>query len=337
MNPRNTTLDIAKGISILLMTITHMVVFSTHPTIKYVNAEVLMVFKMPLFIFISGWLFAPKRSLGEFVVGKADGLLKPMAVILGVAFVIVGIGQLPLGGGVIATVGRTIFNLSYYFIPLWFPATLFVALVVFRILTWLWETRGVRSIFATAAIVLALVVVWRTGVSLYIVEFHSLLIFVIFLWAGWMVRRFGTLEVMLGVGPFLFFVAMFGVTIAFRDWLGVGLDINANHLGSFVPTMLASFSGVMIVINLSRWLSRVPWVSSALVLCSRGSFYILAFSTLLGNELVHPLVTRWLPGGTLADALSWTVTIGLCVALWRATFFTRYLKYLLLPLKNAAF
>lgn len=337
MSARNTTLDIAKGISILLMTITHMVVFSHYPAIRHINHEVLLVFKMPLFIFISGWLYSPKRTPGEFVAGKADGLLKPVATILGIGLLIVGIVQWSSAQGLLANVTNTIFTLSYYFLPLWFPVTLFVALVLFRALTGLWETATTRnSFFITTGVVLLLAVLWRTGWSLYILEFHSLLIFMIFLWAGWMVRRAGTLETMLGLGPFLFFASVFGVSIVFRDWLGVDLDINSNRMGNFVPTMIASFSGIMIVINLSRWLSRVRYVSRVFVWCSRGSFYILAFSPLLGNVFVQPFFDRWLPGGAIADALSWLVTIALCVALWRATFLTRGLKYILLPLKSVS-
>ena len=62
---RDNILDIAKGVSILLMTITHLTLFKDYPSMIKINREIFMLFKMPLFIFISGMLF--KNTSDDFI------------------------------------------------------------------------------------------------------------------------------------------------------------------------------------------------------------------------------------------------------------------------------
>ena len=60
---RNLTLDVAKGISILLMTVSHLSIFQDNPTVSWFNTNYLFFFRLPLFIFISGLLFVPQDKL----------------------------------------------------------------------------------------------------------------------------------------------------------------------------------------------------------------------------------------------------------------------------------
>lgn len=333
-NERNSTLDVAKGISILLMTITHLVIFSHHPTLRVFNANVLLVFKMPLFIFISGYLFSEKRTVREFAAGKFDGLVKPVVSILCLSAVVAAVWWFATGGGISGVFGHTFHVLARYYIPLWFPLTLFLSLVVFRMLIALNKGGKYYALPVIIAVALLFTIITRSGVNTFILEFHAMLHFLVFLLIGYLMRKRDALERLLNIGSFLAFTAIFVAAILLRRYLNVHLDLNTNTFGNFIPTIIASFSGIIMVINISRWLSKVRYVSSVFILCSRSSFYILAFCMLLGNSIIYPLVARFLPVNILTEMLCFVLTISACIALYKATFHTRYLKYLLLPLKS---
>lgn len=162
---RNVTLDVAKGISILLMTVTHLAIFNNHPAIKAFNNEVLLLFKMPLFIFVSGYQFSGKRSFKEFARGKFDGLVKPVVTILFISASITGIWWLAGGESAYSLFGHVRLSLSRYYIPLWFPVTLFLALIVFRFVLWA-IGKGKGYLLPTCVgLVLVLAVAARSGAA----------------------------------------------------------------------------------------------------------------------------------------------------------------------------
>ncbi len=132
---RNKTLDVAKGISILLMTLSHLKFLTRHKEISSLNVEYLMIFKMPLFIIISGFLISENKTLREFFQTKLDGLLKPMLTIFGTIFLISSIYHMRDGVYTFNDIWLTS-KLAFhkYFLPLWFIFTLFVALIVFRLM-----------------------------------------------------------------------------------------------------------------------------------------------------------------------------------------------------------
>ena len=69
--------DIAKGISITLMTIGRYDFVNIYPyLVQFQN--IVMVLKMPTFIFISGYLFSNRLNFKHFLYHKIDGLIKPL-------------------------------------------------------------------------------------------------------------------------------------------------------------------------------------------------------------------------------------------------------------------
>lgn len=334
METRNTTLDIAKGISILLMTITHMDVFYHYQTITGFNAHVLMIFKMPLFIFISGYLFSARGSVLEFSIAKLDGLIKPVATIFAVTAVVVVPVMLARGVAIGDLLYGTIVKLSALYMLLWFPITLFVALVIFRVMLHLYQKNRALAAMVGMALLFVLNLFTRTEFNLYLLELYSLPYFLIFLSLGYAVKRQNLLDNLLRPLSFLFFAALFVSTILLRNHLGSKIDLNGNIFGTFFPTMVSSLAGILLMINISRRLSRIPGLSSILVTCSRASFYILAFCRPLGNLVIRPFVLSLMPRNALSEAITYLITISLCVLCHRAITRTRYLKYLMLPLKS---
>lgn len=87
-------------------------------------------------------------------------------------------------------------------------------------------------------------------------------------------------------------------------------------------------------LNLSKWINMIGGISSLLVQCSRASFFILAFQIVIERKIVNPLVNMIPVEGTMIDITRFLIVIAVSISLYRAMFFTRYAKYLFLPLKS---
>jgi fucose 4-O-acetylase-like acetyltransferase len=128
---RNATIDIARGLGIILVVLGH------NWIVLHERGELFRViysFHLPLFFFLSGLFLKDSARLGNFALSRADALLKPYAVVL----VLLGIAEMlapklvpvadttPLAyfSGVLYATAPTI-----AWTPLWFLPHLFVATV----------------------------------------------------------------------------------------------------------------------------------------------------------------------------------------------------------------
>jgi fucose 4-O-acetylase-like acetyltransferase len=131
MTRRNATIDIARGLGIILVVLGH------NWIVLHERGELFRViysFHLPLFFFLSGLFLKDSASLGNFALSRADALLKPYAAVL----VLLGIAEMlapklvpvadttPLAyfSGVLYATAPTI-----AWTPLWFLPHLFVATV----------------------------------------------------------------------------------------------------------------------------------------------------------------------------------------------------------------
>lgn len=127
--PRNATIDIARGIGIILVVLGH------NPTVLQDKGELFRViysFHLPLFFFLSGVFLKDSAPAGPFALSRADALLKPYFVVL----VLLGIAHMfaPRVFPVTATTPLAYFSGVLYgttstvaWTPLWFLPHLFVA------------------------------------------------------------------------------------------------------------------------------------------------------------------------------------------------------------------
>jgi fucose 4-O-acetylase-like acetyltransferase len=130
--PRNTTIDIARGIGIILVVLGH------NWTVLQDKGELFRViysFHLPLFFFLSGVFLKDSAPLGPFALSRTDALLKPYFVVL----VLLGIAHMlaPRVFPVTATTPLAYFsgvlyatNATIAWTPLWFLPGLFVASVL---------------------------------------------------------------------------------------------------------------------------------------------------------------------------------------------------------------
>lgn len=126
-------IDIAKGLSILLVVLGHNSVFASHlPEI----ASALSAFRVPFFFFIAGVVFAPRnRSLKQILQRNADAWLKPALVVtVGMGLVGVITGKVALETVLLAVTyatGFTLFWPAIWFLPhLWLVCGFCAALVI---------------------------------------------------------------------------------------------------------------------------------------------------------------------------------------------------------------
>jgi polysaccharide biosynthesis protein PslL len=127
---RNSVIDIAKGIGILL------IVFSHNWIIFYMGGELfnfIYSFQLLLFFFLAGILYKQTKDLQTLVVSKADSLLKPyFIVLLALGMVKILLGEKVAGkyfAGILYANGNTI-----EWTPLWFLPHLFMVFILIWIL-----------------------------------------------------------------------------------------------------------------------------------------------------------------------------------------------------------
>lgn len=126
LSPRNPSIDVAKGLGILLVVFGHNWLVLGDKGELY---RVIFSFHVPLFLLLSGVFLKKSEPLGSLLTSKADALLKPylvVLVLLGVAKAIFNPdGALTYFAGMFYASGDT---LSW--VPMWFLPHLFLALVL---------------------------------------------------------------------------------------------------------------------------------------------------------------------------------------------------------------
>lgn len=129
--PRNATIDIAKGIGIILVVLGHNWLVAGD---KGKLFDLIFSFHLPLFFFIAGLTLRSRDSLRGFVLDKADALLKPYFVVACVYWIVKCLPQV-LKGHWTPAAERSLVGIFYgvgsmvWPGPLWFLAHLFVVLV----------------------------------------------------------------------------------------------------------------------------------------------------------------------------------------------------------------
>jgi fucose 4-O-acetylase-like acetyltransferase len=175
MTRRNATIDIARGLGIILVVLGH------NPIVLHERGELFRViysFHLPLFFFLSGIFLKDSVQWGKFALSRADAILKPYFVVL----VLLGMAEmlLPRLMPLAATTPLVYFSGVLYasaptiaWTPLWFLPDLFVAsllsLAILRATlaldrnraTWLWLITA--GLLATGIVFIDRF--WQTGTT----------------------------------------------------------------------------------------------------------------------------------------------------------------------------
>lgn len=339
MKKRLDLLDIAKGICIILMTITHFPRITAHIPIVWLNHTVFMAFKMPLFFMISGYLTNLKGSLKKFFLTKADALLKTTLNVVLLFSVLLFIKSrdidilLHLGHSL---VNGTVFPVEVSLYPLWFPIALFISLFIVR---WMMTIekywRKIYFIPFLALVYTVLFVLYHYHVSFYFMD--TLIFSVGFIHFGALLRNRidpEQLEYFCGKHQFFLLSAMIFVTLCvFSSHLHLNLDIgiaNGEKLGDhLLLTLVKTLTGAYTLLYLALQLGRMIWLKNFLVWCARASFIILAFHikvTAMLFKLLDPLGHHW-----YLSVLVFVANILVCLLLFRLLNKVGILRLIFLP------
>ena len=326
------SIDISKGISIILMTFSHLLVIKKYPVLSDVNIEYLMIFKMPLFIIISGILYNNKRSLKDFIFSKVDSLVKPTisAIVLfcGILFLIslLYFGTVNL---------REILAQTILFIfPLWFIFSLFFSLCILRFIFFMAENRDHATKFAViTATILVLSVLNIYSLRYYLINLSTVVYFVLYLLIGYTIKKEQLLKYLISNKVFATSVLFFITFVFLTQTKEIKLSLTNNVFEPFFVTLIYSVIGSIIILNISNMIAKKTLLAKVFILCGQNSFFILSFHIALGNFIIPMLLPAY-DSNYMLDFMVVVCTIFGCILIKTIFEKINITRYLFLPVLN---
>ena len=284
-------IDIAKGISIILVALFHSKLKHFAP--DAINS--MGLFRMPLFFFLSGVFFSASVDARTFLWKKSDALLKPyFATLLALFTISVLLNEGHLVGqlkGIFYGNGDTI-----RWVPMWFLTHLFAVYCftyLFFRFTAIQEKNAVYK-FAVVAILMIMGVYWIDAfwhvkttllgkeTVLPGLPFSVDLLFVssAFFFAGTFLRR-----TIIGFNPngYLLFIAVLAY-VAIVLITDARMDLNNRVYINPLLTTAGAICGIYFVIYLSFYINKTTMMRSVFLIFGQASLFILIFHFFIQAE-----------------------------------------------------
>ena len=342
-NERIKIFDIAKGISIILMTVGRYDFIDMYPyLIKFQN--VASFFRMPTFIFVSGYLFSDRLNFKRFLYFKIDGLLKPLiSFILSLTLLYIIFNAIFSDVAILREILESIKNLARYFyhgsfdsinVSFWFIGALFLGQVALKGFL---EIKGFNKPLKYLFFLLFFLILFFINalkVKFYWTEYIP--IFFTYLLIGYIFQKiskrylggtsFFYSKTMI-VFPILFFISIYilnqlNIKINFQL---AGLEYNYHYI------LVLSLLGVFTVLYFCRYFEKIPILNSFLIYCSKASFFILAFHIFI-KDVYYALfdLTTYNP---LLHTSLFLLNIILCCLIYRFLQRVPFVRILCYPIK----
>lgn len=343
------TLDVGKGVGILLIVLGHNALFvSEHGNLN----DFIRSFNLPFFFFVSGVTFVlGTRSLKTVAWMRADALLKPCAVVI----VLAGMLRVLSGaGGVEEVLLGLLFGTGFTLLwtPIWFLPHLWLLNVSTAILL----RHGVLYLRTWARRIGMLLLLAAAG-YLVLLQFDStadnpaclrmrtftaalfdcglpfsadllLLTGVFFLLGHFLANR-----VRLMRHNWMLLSLVCAATLALHHFLGYTIDFNQRRYDSLLISTLQALCGIYMMLSVcSLLLSCFAPVGKVLSYLGRGSLFILIFHGSLMLKL-EAWLPRWIDHAYLAVALAMAISVALSLMLWELSKRSRIGTLLMLPRK----
>lgn len=294
-NDRNSVVDVAKGIGIILVVMGH-----CHPGIF--QKVIIGSFHMPLFFFLSGlFLFKRDEKFSVFIQKKAKTLLFPclvFGIILSTYSTLIDVithnDTIPFGLryiGLFINMRQNPFPGSLWFFPCLFLVELF--------LYWIWALCKDIRIIISYSIVLALIggivhhyygkgLPWSLDIALYATLFSAV---------GYSLRN--VIEKKL---PFIFYIiaglVFCGTTYLNYKYLGDSVDLYSCRIGCYPLFFCSAFSGIALTLGLSRLMENNILLkfygSNSLLIYPIQYLFVLPICKLLSNLVPYGLLNSLL-------------------------------------------
>lgn len=284
MNNRVDVVDVAKGISILLVVLGH----SEFSNMWWRGNVLLGLFRMPLFFFLAGVFFSAKAGSFDFLVKKSDALLKPYFVTLfSLLLVECVLGLRDFYPGLIGVIfgnGKTIEWPAMWFLThVWLLFV--VAYFISKVTDILDASILVKCVFITALFVVAAIslgLFWQVSVSVHAVDYFLpglpfsadlLPITLAYFFLGQFMRD---KVVNFSINYYLFVLAL--VVFLLIGWgSGARLDLNRRVFAEPLWSIVAAFCAIYLVVSISKLLSEAAWLGSGLRYFGASSLFVLIF------------------------------------------------------------
>lgn len=281
--------DIAKGISIILMTITHCSFKKIYPSLVDFNNFV-MIFKMPMFIFISGYLLSDRLNFRAFSHHKLDGLIKPLigfllslTLLKIILYVLITDAITPDGVMKYVNALASVFvywDLGFVNNVLWFVAALFLSQIAFKVMLACKDSRVPYNYFMVIILLLALLTLISIESKFYYLGYIP--IFFVYLLLGYVFKRISN-RFLNGTSFFygskmLLFPVLFLISLIILKYSNINMKLNIYEFEyNYHYLIIVSLFGVFTVLYICRFIEKIPILSAFLVYCSKASFFILAY------------------------------------------------------------
>lgn len=255
---RSNWMDIAKGITIMLMVL-------GHSSVPHCIAVFIWAFHMPLFFVASGWTTNwEKRTFFEYVLHRARTLMLPFVSYSIIVCLLLSHHSSWKGFGYLLSHGWE----GY---PLWFIPVLFIASVINRAVYEV-KSTGLRLIII---LLLAMVGVALDNNNIYLPWAISSVPYASFLVAvGWMIKHIVNLERSNRIGLILCVVITLGIAQFYR------LDMAWNNITPIIPLTIGAISGTLMVFMLSSLLeNKSKMLSRILSSIGKETYIVVAFAS----------------------------------------------------------
>lgn len=335
--------DIAKGISIILMTVGRYDFTDIYPNLlKFQNVAVFL--RMPTFIFISGYLFSDRLNFKLFLSHKIDGLVKPLlGFILSLTLLNIIFEAVALNTFTFNSVFVHIANIARYFyhgsfdvinVSFWFIGALFLGQVALKGFL---EIKGFKkplNYLLLAAFFLVLFFINTIKFKFYWSEYIP--IFFTYLLIGHGFQKF-SMRFLDGTSFFyskimIVFPVLFFISVFLLNQLDIKMNFNLAGLEFNYHYLLGlSLLGVFTVLYFCRYIEKIPFLNSFLVYCSKASFFILAYHIFIKN--VYKVVFDMKSYHPVLHTLLFILNIILCCLIYRFLQKVPFVRLLFYPIK----
>ena len=300
-------MDVARGIAILMVVITHIGVGETLNRLLY-------SVHLPVFFIASGYFFRFEKSFLKFLWRKAKGYLLPYLF----CSLCISLFLLIRSGGSLEELSYSLkdFALQKRYTALWFLAALFLCNLLF----WLLQFLSKQTLWAyLPCVVLACVFAYynnRGGKPLWW-NLDAAFVALSFMAVGHALRKFALLDKLLALQKWqvlLLFAGLAGVSVAITEgnyaWCGRSLEMYHSSYGIFPLTFLAGCFGSIALFLLGGALPIKP-----LAYLGENAMAYFAFHQAVGIPLARQAV-RFL---SLPNWAEWVgvflLTVAICAVI----------------------
>jgi len=311
MNKRVELIDIAKGISIILVVFNHSDLANLYPGIS----NSLALIRMPFFIFLSGVFFSTSYSLKNHFIKKTDALLKPYFFTLGsviaIHFMLDIIGLVASFTSStmepidifkqfywnLLEVGKLILGALYGsgpgivkgWLPLWFLTHLWIVFILSYLIvhhskiersTKILKLVLIFSLFSIGYIFMDYIannpIIPSTNRPFFVgLPFSADIAFIT---TAFFLSGFFLKDKIVSFSPKLSILSITIISfILITNFTSAAINFNSREYRSPFFSTVAAFSGIYLALSLSYYLKYSVIIKNNLILCGSSSLFILIF------------------------------------------------------------